>query len=68
MADVLLFPFRVIWGFLSAILNLTGRLVAVLLGLCFLILGLALTVTVIGAILGIPFLIFGVALMLRGLF
>jgi len=46
----------------------TGRLVAVILGLVFLIVGAVLTVTVIGAIVGIPFIIFGLFLMVRGLF
>jgi hypothetical protein len=43
-------------------------LVAVILGLVFLIVGVVLTVTVVGAIVGIPFIIFGLLLTVRGLF
>jgi len=46
----------------------TGRLVAVILGLVFLIVGVVLTVTIVGAIVGVPFIIFGLLLMVRGLF
>jgi hypothetical protein len=63
-----LWPFWAIWKLVSGILLVTGRLVAVILGLVFLIVGEVLTVTVIGAIVGIPFIIFGLFLMIRGLF
>ena len=63
-----LWPFWALWRLVTGILLATGRLVAVLLGLVFLILGVVLTVTVIGAIVGIPFIIFGLFLMVRGLF
>jgi hypothetical protein len=43
-------------------------LVAVILGLVFLIVGVVLTATLIGAIVGIPFFIFGLFLIVRGLF
>ncbi len=68
MSDILLFPIRLLWGLLTGILNLTGRLILIVLALSFLVIGFALTVTVIGAILGIPLIIFGLALLLRGLF
>ena len=42
--------------------------VAVILGLVFLIVGVVLTITVVGAIVGVPFIIFGLLLMVRGLF
>ena len=63
-----LWPFWAIWRLVELILAGTGRLVAVILGLVFLIVGVVLTVTVIGAIVGIPFIIFGLLLTLRGLF
>jgi len=63
-----LWPFWAIWKLVVGIVAGTGRLVAVILGLVFLIVGVVLTVTVIGAIVGIPFIIFGLLLMLRGLF
>lgn len=63
-----LWPFWAIWKLVELILAATGRLVAVILGLVFLIVGVVLTATVIGAIVGIPFIIFGLLLIIRGLF
>jgi hypothetical protein len=63
-----LWPFWAIWRLVELILTATGRLVAVILGLVFLIVGVVLTVTVVGAIIGIPFIIFGLLLTIRGLF
>jgi hypothetical protein len=63
-----LWPFWAIWKLVVGIVAATGRLVAVILGLVFLIVGVVLTVTVIGAIVGIPFIIFGLLLIFRGLF
>jgi hypothetical protein len=63
-----LWPFWAIWKLVVWIVAATGRLVAVLLGLVFLIVGVVLTATIIGAIVGIPFIIFGLLLMFRGLF
>ena len=63
-----LWPFWAIWKLVVGIVAGTGRLVAVILGLVFLIVGVVLTFTVVGAIVGIPFIIFGLLLMLRGLF
>jgi hypothetical protein len=64
----ILWPFWAIWKLVVGIVAGTGRLVAAILGLVFLILGLVLTITVVGAIVGIPFMIFGLLLILRGLF
>jgi hypothetical protein len=63
-----LWPFKLIWDLLAFILNLTGRLVGVILGLVFLIVGLILTILVISAPVGIPLMIFGFMLMIRSLF
>ncbi len=63
-----LWPFWAIWKLVVGIVAATGRLVAVILGLGFLIVGVVLTVTVVGAIIGIPFIIFGLFLLVWGLF
>jgi hypothetical protein len=63
-----LWPFWALWKLVAGIVLATGRLVAVILGLVFLIVGVVLTVTVVGAIVGIPFIIFGFLLTIRGLF
>ena len=64
----LLLPFAWLWNFIAAIVRLTGRLVAVLLGLLLMVAGAILTVTVVGALLGIPLLVVGFLLVVRGLF
>jgi len=63
-----LWPFWALWKLIEGIVLATGRLVAVILGLVFLIVGVVLTITVVGAIVGIPFIIFGLLLIIRGLF
>jgi len=65
---ILLWPFWAIWKLLELILKLTGRLVAAVLGLVFMIVGLILTITVLAAPVGIPLIIFGFLLILRGFF
>jgi hypothetical protein len=62
-----LWPFTAIWNLVAYIVMLTGRLLAVILGLVFIILGVILTVTVIGAIFGIPLGVIGVLMIIRGL-
>lgn len=64
----LLWPFYALWMLIAGLIRLTGRLVAVVLGLVFLIVGGILTVTVIGSILGIPLMIFGFLVIVRGFF
>ena len=63
-----LWPFVALWDLITWILKLTGRLVAAILGLVFMIAGAILTVTVVGAVVGIPLIIFGFALMVRAIF
>lgn len=61
-------PFAALWGFLAFVLNLTGRLIGVVLGLALMIVGFILTLTVVGAPFGIPIGIVGFLLLLRSLF
>lgn len=63
-----LWPFVALWRLVTGILVLTGRLVAVILGLVFVLVGAVLSATVVGAILGVPLILFGGLLVLRGLF
>ena len=63
-----LWPFWAIWRFFTWIVSLTGRLIAILLGLVMLIIGGVLCITVILLPLGIPMIIFGFLLIMRGLF
>ncbi len=64
----LAWPFVAIWNLLTFILNLTGRLVGIILGLLFLVLGAILCATVVLLPVGIPFVILGLLLMIRCLF
>jgi hypothetical protein len=64
----LAWPFVAFWGLLSTILNLTGRLVAGVLGLALMIVGIVLTVLVITSPIGIPLIVFGVLLIIRSIF
>lgn len=64
----LLYPFWLIWRLVIWIIEATGRLVGVILGLVLMIVGVVLTATVIGAILGIPLIVFGFMLIIRSLF
>jgi len=64
----ILWPFVAIWRLLTWILELTGRLVAIILGAVFILVGVIISLTVIGAIVGVPLAVFGFLLLLRGLF
>jgi hypothetical protein len=61
-------PFVALWRLLALIIGLTGRLVAVVLGIVVMILGLLATLTIVGAPVGIPLVIFGFLLVIRGIF
>ena len=63
-----LWPFVALWRMVTWILELTGRFVAILLGIVFMVVGVIVTLTVIGAIVGVPMFLFGVLLVFRGLF
>lgn len=61
-------PFVALWKLIAGIVEATGRLVAVILGLVLMIVGVVVSLTVVGAIIGIPLLIVGFLLTIRGLF
>ena len=63
----LLRPFAWLWNLIAHIVMLTGRMVAVVLGLALMLVGVILTITIVGAIGGIPLIIIGVLLVVRGL-
>lgn len=63
-----LWPFEALWKLLTFILNLTGRLVAAVVGLVLTIVGIILSLTLVAAPLGIPLIIMGLLLMLRSIF
>jgi membrane-bound ClpP family serine protease len=68
MGACLLWPFTAIWRLVAFIFELTGRLVAIVLGLALMILGVLISLTVVGATVGVPMIIVGLLLIVRGFF
>ncbi len=65
---IVLLPFVIVWAIFSFFLKLTGRIVAAVMGLVFMVAGIALSVSMVAAPIGIPLAIFGFLLMLRSIF
>jgi hypothetical protein len=63
-----LWPFAAIWKLLAVIVELTGRLVAMILGVVLMIVGGIVSLTIVGAVVGIPLAIIGLLLFLKGIF
>ena len=63
-----LWPFVAVWDLLALVLNITGRVMAVIFGVVLMVVGIALTMTVAGAPVGIPFAVLGFLLMIRSVF
>ena len=63
-----LWPFTAIWQLIATIVGLTGRFVAMVLGLVFMLVGVIVSLTIIGAIVGIPMAVIGLLLFLKGIF
>jgi hypothetical protein len=63
-----LWPFVAIWKLLAIIVELTGRFVAMVLGIVFILVGVIVSLTIVGAIVGIPLAVIGLLLLLRGIF
>ncbi len=65
---LILWPFVALWRFVATIIEMSGRLVAAILGLVLMIVGVLVSFTIIGLIVGIPLIIFGFLLIVRGFF
>jgi hypothetical protein len=63
-----LWPFVALWRLLAVIVEMTGRFVAMVLGIVFIVVGVIVSLTVVGAIVGIPLALIGLLLFLRGIF
>ena len=63
-----LWPFAALWKLLALIVELTGRFVAMVLGIVLIIVGVVVSLTIIGAIIGVPLAVIGLLLFLRGIF
>lgn len=65
---LLLLPFTWLWRLLGFVIRLVGRMLCALLGLAFMIAGVALSISVIGLPAGIPLSALGFLLLIRALF
>lgn len=63
-----LWPFAAIWKLLAVIVEMTGRFVAMVLGIVLVIVGVIASLTIVGAIVGIPLGMIGLLLFFRGMF
>jgi hypothetical protein len=63
-----LWPFAALWKLLAVIVELTGRFVAMVLGIVLIVVGVLVSLTIVGAIIGIPLAIIGLLLLFRGIF
>jgi len=64
----ILWPFYAVWKILTLILNITGRIICIVLGLGLMAAGVAISLSIIGAIIGVPLASFGFLLIIRALF
>ncbi len=63
-----LWPFAALWKLLAVIVEMTGRFVAMVIGIVLIIVGVIVSLTIIGAIVGVPLAVIGLLLLLRGIF
>jgi hypothetical protein len=63
-----LWPFWAIWRLVAFVIEMTGRLVGLILGAVFILVGVLVSLTIVGAVVGVPLILFGVLLMIRSLF
>jgi hypothetical protein len=63
-----LWPFVAVWKLLATIVEMTGRLLAMILGIVLMLAGFLVSLTIVGAIVGIPLAIVGFLLFVRGIF
>lgn len=64
----ILWPFYAIWRIVTFVFELTGRIIAALIGLALMAAGVAITLSVVAAPIGIPIAAFGFLLLIRALF
>lgn len=63
-----LWPFAAIWKLLAVIVEMTGRLVAMILGIVLMVVGVIVSLTIVGALVGVPLALVGLLLFFRGIF
>lgn len=63
-----LWPFALLWGLVTTVLKLVGRILCAVLGLALMMVGVLLMMTIVGAWVGVPLAVFGLLLLVRALF
>lgn len=63
---LLFFPIILLLGLILSVLKITGRLIMIILGGVFTIVGIIVSLTIIGAIIGIPLLLIGIGMIIIG--
>jgi hypothetical protein len=64
----ILWPFCAIWRIVTLVFELTGRIIAALIGLALMAAGVTMTISVVAAPIGVPIAAFGFLLLVRALF
>lgn len=65
---VIFWPVVAVWKIITKLVELTGILIALLVGFIFMVVGVTLSMTVVGAVIGIPLLFIGVMITLRAIY
>lgn len=68
MINLILFPFKLVWGLVTLVFNLTGRIICAVLGGCLLLAGGVLCATVVGLFGGIPLVLLGLSFLAKAVF
>lgn len=63
-----LWPFTLLWDFVTGVLAIVGRILCAALGLVLMAVGILVTMTVVGAWVGIPLTSLGLLLLVRAVF
>ncbi len=66
--ELLALPFKLSIWLIGVILDATGRVLSLLIGMTIAALGVLLSMTLIGAVIGVPMVLFGGGLMLKAIF
>lgn len=61
-------PIIGLWRLVTAVANMTGILLALLLGFVLMVVGSIFCATIVGAVIGIPLFVVGFLLVIRGLY
>ncbi len=64
----ILWPFYAVWRIVTFVFELTGRIIAAVIGLALMAAGVTITISIVAAPIGIPIVAFGFLLLIRALF